>query len=200
MNSPIFLLTYAILWVLVLMQFAALLLLYRQQGRALLNSREGRANQGPELDTPLPTVQMRDLAGNPIHFGQLSTLPRLLSFAQTTCPSCAKALPELAASATARAELLETVLICAGTAQDVTAFAAGLPATVRVVADTRGVGQMRWRISTIPFSIVVDREGIVRSKGMPHDADGFDQLIDQLGDPHPVPRSFVPIESLARKA
>lgn len=202
MSDVGFWLSYTMLWALVLLLLASVFFLYRHHGRMLLDSRAGRADQGPDTEKPLPGVRARDRDGRAFELGQPSPLPRLLFFAQTSCKACEALLPALATFADQHVQALETVLICAGRPRDIDALAADLPAAVHVVPDLRSELLANLRVSSTPLALVLDREGTVRGKVMPGSAEAFTWLVESLESSPPVAThpGFVPIESLRSRA
>lgn len=75
MSDFFFWVTYVALWLLVIVLAAAVFFLYRHLGLMLLNSREGRAAQGPELYERLPSVRVNDINGTMVQLGQSSSRP-----------------------------------------------------------------------------------------------------------------------------
>jgi hypothetical protein len=181
MATLLFWTTYAALWTIVVVLFAAVFFLYRHIGQGLLESREGRASQGPKVGARLPSVRLQTLDRTPIHLGESRSRPRLLFFASSTCEPCRRALEPLASFAQQHRATLDTVFVCGGrTEQEVTQLAASLPTSVCVVADTRWILGSRLRISSTPFALVTDTESIVRGKGMPTTPEEFEWFIEQL--------------------
>lgn len=180
MGDALFAVSYGALWVLVATLLAAVFFLYRHHGRMLLESREGRAHQGPAIDQPLPSVQLRDLRDTPIQLARRDGLPRLIFFASATCQPCHEARAGLSSFTNKYRGEIETVLVCAGTPEEAAAFAVPLPSGVRVVPDERRTATTHLRIANTPFAIIVDGEGIVRGKGMPMTAEAFEWYVERL--------------------
>lgn len=199
MVDVFFWVTYIALWVLVIVLSLAVFLLYRYHGRMLLNSREGRATQGPDLYKPLPNIRMRTFNETVIQLGQLQARPLFIFFAQTTCNPCQEARAVLSQFAERYQETVETVLVCAGSKQEVMMFAANLPHIIQVVPDPHGKLFAQFRVSSTPFALITDQEGIVRGRGMPVQLAAFEWFIEQLTNvseelEHDV--SVVPVASI----
>lgn len=195
MSNVVFWAAFTALWVLVLGLVVAVFLLYRYHGRMLLESREGRANQGPALDKPFPEVRARDVHARVMDIGQPSDRARFVYLAQTTCQPCKEARDALGVFAAQHRATVDTVLVCSGGAREVAEFAADLPDAVQVVPDVRNEWRSQLRVSISPFAVILDRDGIVRGKGSPVTLEAFEALVEQL-DRGPQRReavAFVPI-------
>jgi hypothetical protein len=166
MSAP-FIVTYVALWVLVLVIGAAVLVLFHMEGQRYLESREGRREQGPDRDRPLPAATWPGVDG-----GQVSLpapgVPNLVVFAATSCRPCAELRPHIEAFAGQHLELAVTV-VCAGGPAEVREWTAGLGERVCVVADVDGHITAGLRIGLTPFSVAVDALGVVRDKGIVND-------------------------------
>jgi hypothetical protein len=160
-------LSYILLWAVVLFQGVALFILYSHVGQTLLNSREGHRFQGPGLNARLEPLVLTALSGVRYVLGGPSSALRLIVFVSPKCISCRellKALPEFVQRFGAR---VETVLVCRGGAQEVSAFTSSVPEDVVICADTRGEFMSAYGILVTPFAFCVDSEGFVRYKGVP---------------------------------
>lgn len=179
MINSFFWITYAALWVLVIVLFAAVFFLYRYHGQMLLNSREGRKAQGPELNVAFPSIRIQDLAEEVTHVGPPSGF-QFFFFASTKCQPCRQARVALGLFAEQYKAVVETYLICRGSHQEVASFAKELPASIKIVPDRQGKLSTELRISSTPFALITDSEGIVRAKGMPDRIEAFEWFIKQL--------------------
>jgi hypothetical protein len=82
MTGPL-LVSYAALWIVVIVMAIAL---YHHFGEMYLNSREGRQNQGPDVDSELKPLGARDVAGASLRLPTTGT-PSRQSRAKTTATS-----------------------------------------------------------------------------------------------------------------
>jgi len=179
--STLFWGTYVVLWLLVVMLFAAVFFLYHHHGRMLLNSREGRANQGPAVNQLLPVAHLHDIDGEAVALGQPQSRSRLIFLASTTCQPCQAARTALSAFTEKYRETIETVLVCAGSEQEVREFAANLPSSVRVVVDSPKKFAAQLRVTSTPFALITDPDGIVRGRGVPVTMEAFEMMSEQIG-------------------
>jgi hypothetical protein len=159
--------TYIALWVLVLVLFAAVFLLYRYHGQALLDNRESRVNQGPKINSRMEDLQLRDLTGAVWQLGTSISRPQFVFFSSTQCRPCGQMLQTLAAFAEHHKADLDTFMLCRGDNESITAFAQDLPESVTVLPDPKWDTGVRLRVSSTPFALIIDHKGVVRAKGVP---------------------------------
>jgi methylamine dehydrogenase accessory protein MauD len=169
--------SYVALWILVLVEAVAIFALYHHFGEMYLSSREGRAQQGPELGSSLQPRELVDLQGSAVRLPSAAA-PALLLFASTTCRPCQKLRPELRELA-ARRGSLEALVVCAGEQDEVRRWSAELDGRVRVVADRSGRLALDYGIALTPFCVAVDRFGTVRAKGIVNDGAGLERMADE---------------------
>jgi len=183
MTTP-FLISYIALWVIVAVQFVASFALYHHFGQMYLNSREGRATQGPSVASNLKPLVVHDVGGTPLSL-PLPKTSLLMMFVSTSCPLCDKLRPELGRFAESHTDL-ETLVICAGDRDAVRRWATGLTAT-RVVADPGYQIATHFEVGLVPFCIGVDYNGTVRTKGIVNDRAVLDMAAQETllaGQPH----------------
>ncbi len=189
--------SYLAIWALVLLLFAAVFLLYRHQGRMLLNSRDGRATQGPKVGERTRAMRVRDLRGQTTNIAAPNPHPLFIFFAQTVCKPCTEALPTLAQFAQQHSPSVDFLVVCAGTHDEVAQFTATLPDFIRIVPDARREIFAKFDVSSTPFALILDRARTVRGKGMPVKPEAFQWFLDQLREPHPARQAavFAPIDT-----
>jgi hypothetical protein len=176
--------SYVALWLLLLAVLMAVVFLYRYHGRMLLNTREGRANQGPEVGKPLPMVRLRDRYSRAIDLGGRRDRPAFVFFASAACEPCRNARSALGEFVAKYRHLLDSVLVCSGGDVELAEFTAELPKELLVVHQPTNDLAAKLRVHGTPFAFVVDREGIVRGAGMPDTLRAFESFVERLhGDP-----------------
>jgi len=183
MADAFFWTTYVALWAPVLILIVAVFALYRYYGSVLVNSREGRMSQGPEVGRQLAHITFRDTRNEVVDLTTQGTRPILVFMAQIACKPCREALPALANFATKYQDAVDVVFVCAGKLDEVQQFARSLPRTVRIIADPRRAGFVTLRVSSTPFAFILDNERIVRGTGMPVVTKAFEWFVRQLDDP-----------------
>lgn len=183
--------SYAILWVLVIALTLSVLALYRHFGLMYINSREGRASQGPEVGAPLRALKVTDVTTSTIDF---SGRRALLLFTSVSCPLCAElkaALPAISRSLEARN--FAGLIFCEGRSEEIQGWSKDVPAFFTVVADPSFEVATKLRIGSTPFAVTVGEDGVVQSKGIVNDETGITRLLGMpsvvVGAPTPRKRS-----------
>lgn len=170
--------SYVALWAVVLVEAVALFALYQHFGEMYLNSREGRASQGPDVDSKLKPMRTQDLAGSNV---QLPTVgkPTLMVFVSTDCELCGELRPDLRRFAEARPEF-RMLVICAGDRETVTRWADGLSEVAEVVTDPGYRIATRYGIGLTPFLVGADATGTVRTKHLVNELQGLEVAAEQV--------------------
>jgi hypothetical protein len=163
--------SYVALWVLVLVMAAAILALFHHFGTMYLSSREGRATQGPAIESRLSPFAATTLDGTAVSLP--SGRPALLLLASTDCPECGRLTGPLQRLAESRAGELDVVVLCGGRRTSVLEWARALGAPVRVVADRNFRRATAMGVGITPFVVGVDAGGVVRARGLVNGAEGL---------------------------
>jgi len=174
MTSP-FLASYIVLWVVMVVQSVAIFALYHHFGQVYLQSREGRATQGPAVDTSLKRLDVQDVMGTPLSLPMIGR-PLLMVFATTTCPLCDKLRPALGYVAESAGDV-EVLVICGGEREVVRRWAQDLGARVRVVPDPGYRIAAHYTVGLTPFGVGTDRDGMVRAKGLVNDQERLEGMV-----------------------
>jgi hypothetical protein len=170
--------SYVALWVLVIVEGLAIFALYQHFGEMYLNTREGRASQGPDVDSELEPVKAQDLSGSTVRLAERGR-PTLLVFASTDCELCGELRPDLKRFAEERAEF-RTLLVCAGDLDGVSRWADGLSEVVEVVPDPGYRIATRYGVGVTPFMVGTDSGGIVRAKAIVNGLRGLETVSEHL--------------------
>ena len=148
-------LAFVVLWLLVVVLCIVVIALARQVGTLHLRLGPRGAlevdDEGPALGEPLRAVAAVAADGATITLGGAGR-PRLVLFASHTCAVCREVSPGVPAAAAAGR--LEPIVIHDSAAED----AYGVPGT--------------------PFVLVLDEQGIVRSKGTVNNLEQLEGLVD----------------------
>jgi hypothetical protein len=171
--SGFVLVSYVVLWILVVVVSVAVFALYHYFGQAYLNSREGRENQGPESGKPFPHTVATDLRDGRAPL--VRRLPAVVAFMDVECKLCAELLPDLGAFAD-DANDVGVVAVVAGRPPSVSEFTRRLSKRVDVFPDPRGALGTGYGVAVLPFLVTVDGEGIVRAKGIVNDRDDLERI------------------------
>jgi hypothetical protein len=171
--SGFVLVSYVVLWILVVLLSVAVFALYHYFGQVYLNSREGRENQGPESGKPFPHTVASDLRNGRAPL--VRRLPAAVAFMDVECKLCAELLPDLGAFAD-DANDVGVVAVVAGRPPSVSEFTRRLSKRVDVFPDPRGALGTGYGVAVLPFLVTVDGEGIVRAKGIVNDRDDLERI------------------------
>jgi hypothetical protein len=178
MATPI-LVSYIVLWILVVTQGIALFALYHHFGVMYLNSREGRERQGPPQDEPLKRSRLEDIQKKHLDI-PVRNRAALIVFAATTCGLCSEIRPDLRRFALGHEEL-ETIVVCGGRPDAVRVWATELAEAAHVVPDPGHRISAKYKVGVTPFLVGIDAQGTVRVKGIVNDGDGLEFATEVLG-------------------
>jgi methylamine dehydrogenase accessory protein MauD len=161
--------TFGFLLVIAGFQFIVTLALGRQIGQ--LNRRlppvgARTTNAGPELGGQIGRLAVTLATGATRQFGgEDSPRPTLLLFLSMNCGICDEIIPALQSVAKARPAIDVLIVSASDDASRISSFAER--------ARTRGLpialGEQltaTWRVAPVPYAVMIDELGIVRSKGM----------------------------------
>jgi methylamine dehydrogenase accessory protein MauD len=167
-----------ILWVVVIALVVAVIALTRQIG--ILYERVApmgalMMDTGPQVGDEVPQFDLADLAGRALSIGKPGPSSTLLFFLSPTCPVCKKLLPILKSIALKEASWLQIVLASDGERHEHEAFyaRAKLAAFPYVLSTDLG---MAFRISKLPYAVLIDEAGRVRAKGLVNSREQLESL------------------------
>jgi methylamine dehydrogenase accessory protein MauD len=169
-----------LLWVLMLAVIVALWALARQVG--ILYERVAPmgaliTDAGPKLGEAAPQFELPALSGARVQVGGERAKSLLLFFLSPTCPICKKLLPVLKSSSAAERSWLDVVLASDGEATQHLAFygEARLNEFPYVLSADLG---MTYRVSRLPYAVLIDERGIIRAKGMINSREHLESLFN----------------------
>ncbi len=178
MNVMVF--SLALLWVVVLVLIVALFALSRQIGilferitplGALVN------DSGPKVGEPTPLFKLPSLTGGEVLVGPRPGRSTLIFFLSPTCPICKKLLPILRSVRQAEKEWIDVVLASDGDVEKHKRFiqTADLGSFPYVNSTELGLA---YRVSRLPFAVLLDDKGIIRSKGLINSREQLESLFN----------------------
>lgn len=170
--SPFFLVSYVLLWVLVVVLLVGVFALYHHFGQMYMNTREGREAQGPKEGQALKRVEAADLGGTARILPEPGR-PAVIVFGSTDCGLCEKLRPDVLRLARERDDDVQVTAVVAGHPQAVRGWAAELDGAVPVVPDPRSHITAAYGIDALPFVVTVGRDGVVRGGGIVNDHEGL---------------------------
>ena len=139
---------------------------------------------GPEVGAAAPAFQLRGIQSEPVAIGGPAARATLLFFLSPSCPVCKKLIPVLKAVDHDEGRQLTVVLASDGEQAEHLRFVAeqGLQRLPYVLSAELGMG---FRVSRLPFAVLVDRQGRVAAKGLVNSREQLDSLLNahDLGKP-----------------
>jgi methylamine dehydrogenase accessory protein MauD len=188
-NSPevemggIWLASYVALWLLVLLLLLAVFTMARQIG--LLHTRLGPSgaritNAGPEIGDLAPRLTVGDLSGREVTFGGAREKPLLILFITSSCSTCASLAPSIRALWNSERRNLDMIMVSLfSTEEQARGFVkkyklSNIPCVVSEEVS------LEYKVSSPPYGILLDSEGVVRSKGVVNHNEHIDSLLNVL--------------------
>ena len=167
----------AALWVVVVVQALFILALFRYLGLLL----ERVPAQGPPIGLHAPRRSVGDLDGDMHHLGTPSGHHHLLLFTSPTCPWCERLEPDIAPFASSIGPGYRVLLVLADATgaqarQYAERIASGASANLRVVPAPELFES--YGVPGTPYGLLIDREGVVRSKGTANTLTDLRTLVD----------------------
>jgi methylamine dehydrogenase accessory protein MauD len=176
----IWLISYIVLWLLVLALGILVFLLYRQLGIMYLGSAEGVSRDGLDRGVRAPDFTLSDQHGEKHQLSRYRGKPVILVFGSPHCNPCRTLLPQLHEWAAAHPEA--SVLWLNATSEDESLkFVSDTGATLPVLPHPPEVNLMdRFKVRVTPFMFLLDEGGIVRTKGLVNSKSGLDLYYREL--------------------
>jgi methylamine dehydrogenase accessory protein MauD len=136
-------------------------------------------DKGPAVGTVVPAFELRDLQEREVKVGGIAADARntLLFFISPTCPVCKKLLPLLSSLQAKEGRNYRIVLASDGSRAEHEAFyrKANLQVFPYVLSQELG---MAFHIGRLPYAVVIDGEGKVRSKGLVNNREHLESLFE----------------------
>lgn len=177
------LVSHVLLWIVVILQGIFLLALARQIGllHEQLPARGARImNVGLDIGELAPTVNVQDINNHRVTLGVERGKHTLLLFISTGCSICETLLPKLKILIHDERDNWETNLVAFGTTLE-----AGKKYAVEhgiseanipfIISDNLA---LHYKVSLVPYGIVIDQAGIVRAKGLVNSHSDIDSLLN----------------------
>lgn len=175
--SGVWLISYIVLWGIVLFQGLVIFVLMRQLGIIYLGTAQGVGRDGIAAGQRAPDFTLPDLAGGLRSLADFRGRSLLLVFGSTSCTPCRGLVPDLNAFARTHAADLDALFAIRGTPSETQRFVddLGLQVPVGIYNDEELHEKYKARVT--PFAFVIDGEGIVRSKGLANNRAHLDMLL-----------------------
>ena len=132
---------------------------------------------GPAVGEAAPPMSLTGIQSETVRVGGPQAQAMLLFFLSPTCPVCKKLLPVLKAAARDESSRVRIVLASDGDSAEHLAFVReqGLAQMPYLLSTELG---MTYRVSRLPYGILVDAQGIVRAKGLVNSREHLDSLLN----------------------
>ena len=139
---------------------------------------------GPAVGEASPRFSLQGIQSEAVHVGAPTERPTLLFFLSPSCPVCKKLIPVLKALARDEKQRLAIVLASDGEQAEHLRFVReqGLEALPYVLSTELG---MSYRVSRLPYAVLLDAQGTVASKGLVNSREQLDSLLNahDMGTP-----------------
>jgi methylamine dehydrogenase accessory protein MauD len=185
--SGAWLVSYIVLWGLVLFQGLVIFVLLRQLGVMYLGTAQGVAHDGLPVGESAPGFTVRGLEGQDISLADFRGRSLLLVFGSPDCVPCRRLIPDLNVFARERAVEAHVLFLSRGNEEDSRGFANenDVQVPVAILSDDELAGKYRARVT--PFAFLIDGEGVIRAKGLANNREHLEMLVrmakEQAGQP-----------------
>jgi methylamine dehydrogenase accessory protein MauD len=184
--SGVWLASYIILWVVVLVLAFLLAGALRQLG--LMQLRLGDdpgaliTDSGLERGSPAPDFNgIESESGDLVRLSELDAKPRVLVFASPGCLSCRELIPGLNEVRKTRKNEFDFLVICRGDVESCQGFGRMNRLEAPMLVDTNGQIEKDYQVTLTPFAYLLDHEGNVVIRGIANDWRQLESLIEQEG-------------------
>jgi methylamine dehydrogenase accessory protein MauD len=171
----VWLVAFAVLWVLVVIEAFFIFAILRQIG--LLNARIPVRRRGLPQGARAPAFDLPDLSGESVSWDSFTNQEVLLAFVTPTCPGCRQLVPALNALQAKRGDAGVAVqVVCSGQPDECQGFALQEGLMAPMVTDPAKTTLEPYQVPGVPFVVSIDRKGVVRNSGFAGDLAGLERL------------------------
>jgi len=195
--SGVWLASYVVLWLVVLLLAFLLAGALRQLG--LMQLRLGDDPGALITDTGLERgAEAPDFtalgaeSGELVSLSDLPAVPRMLVFASPGCLSCRELIPGLNEVRKTRGDF-DFLVVCRGDLESCQAFGRMNGLEAPMVVDTTGQIEKDYLVTLTPFAYLIDHEGHVVIRGIANDWRQLESLLEQEGTLQ-AGMGFVPVD------
>ena len=134
-------------------------------------------DSGPKVGDQSPTFSLPSLTGDAVQLGQGQRRSTLVFFLSPTCPVCKKLIPILRSVRDSEETWLDVVLASDGEADKHQRFIeyTGLTDFPYLLSPELGIA---YRVSRLPFAVLLDDQGTIRSKGLVNSREQLESLFN----------------------
>jgi methylamine dehydrogenase accessory protein MauD len=140
-------------------------------------------DSGPAVGEAAPVLALTGLQSEAVTIGGMQAQSTLVFFLAPTCPVCKKLIPILKALARDEARSLRVVLASDGEGEHLQFVREqGMTHLPYVLSTELGMG---FRVSRLPYAVLLDRQGLVSAKGLVNSREQLDSLLNaqDMGTP-----------------
>jgi methylamine dehydrogenase accessory protein MauD len=176
----LWLLSYIVLWILVIGLAILVLLLYRQLGIMYLGTAEGVSRDGLERGTRAPDFNLADQYGMEQRLSNYKGKPVAVVFGSPNCGPCRTLIPELHEWARRHPDVA-VLWLNSATPSDSLRFVNETGATLPVAPYSTDDNLLNtYKVRVTPFLFMLDENGIIRAKGLVNNKGGLDLYYREL--------------------
>jgi len=180
--STIFVMSYVVLWLVVVFLILLTIALGRQIGvlHARLPATGARiVNAGPDIGANIPQFYGADLKGREVVIGGANSQNTLLVFLSPRCPSCEQLAPVINSLSRNEKAHFQVILIGTGDEPHNKEFATrhGLTELAYVVSEQL---PKAYKVGGTPYAVILDQAAIVRSKGIVNTQEQLESLLNAV--------------------
>jgi len=156
-------------------------------------------DSGPKIGDASPTFNLVSLMNKEVVIGGKRPHSTLVFFLSPTCPICNKLLPAIKSVQNSEGGWLDVVLASDGEPEKHLEFISkhSLTSFPYVLSQPLGTA---YRVSRLPFAVLLDADGIVRAKGLINSREQLDSLFNAADTGYASIQDFVSQQSLPMTA
>jgi thioredoxin-related protein len=162
--NSFFIASYVANWILLAILYLSVFLLYRHFGQRLLRRKEAEESKGPKLNDSV-RLALVTLDGTTCRLQNDRGRATVVFFGSPGCSYCDELRPSLLELARNNDDVTSVIVVYGGDVESARRYTAEMPISVRAVADPNQELSQSWDVPGTPYVVVVDADGVVRSKG-----------------------------------
>lgn len=189
--NGLWLASYVALWIVVAILSVIVLGLVRQLG--LIHLRLGpeqnlwTTREGLEIGSAAPGFRAMDvLHGEELTLQNLKGKPSVLVFLSPTCGPCVELMPHIRDFQKSKSGRVSLVLLSQASPQSSREFAITHQLNVPVISDADGEIFKTYQAPATPFAYRLDKEGVVRRRGVVNTFEALEALLDDASSSEPM--------------
>jgi methylamine dehydrogenase accessory protein MauD len=178
----LFVASYVVLWIVVIVLAVLVVLMYRHFGMMSMGTLEGVQRDGLPVGSMAPTIGGITAEGVDRAWEPKTGKPQLLLFAAPDCEPCATMMPIVNKMArSAAGEKLDFSAVVPGPRPEVVRMTQLYNPPYPVIAEDGSGAFNRFRVRVTPFGFIIGADGRVLAKGLCGDASRLKDLLEAAG-------------------